>query len=194
MLSSVELDVLRPRSVESSSNEVVIMKLDWDRAAFIKAQKDEFNLDLGDVEDLTKPRYGLPPVIQTNCRTNFTSKVFRGKCAELAIQHVTSEPYHPESRGVVERFQQTFKSVLKKHCYDHDGDWDKALPFVLKNHPNSSTGVAPFELVFRHKVRGLLEIVFEMLKSNWKEKINMKGKSLDISLEFEIFRGHSPIM
>ncbi|XP_068240982.1 uncharacterized protein [Palaemon carinicauda] len=109
--------------------------------------------------------------------TNFTSKVFRGKYTELAIQHVTSVPYHPESQGVVERFHQTFKSVLKKHCYDHDSDWDKALPFALfaiRNHPISSTGVAHFELAFGHMVHGPLEIVFEMLKCNWKDEINVK--------------------
>lgn len=121
-------------------------------------------------------RYGLPRVIQTDCGTNFTSKVFRGKCAELAIQHITSVPYHPESQGVVERFHQTLKSVLKKHCYGNGSDWDKALPFALfaiRNHPNSSTGVAPFELVFGHKVRGPLEIVFEMLESNRKGELNV---------------------
>ncbi|XP_068232309.1 uncharacterized protein [Palaemon carinicauda] len=125
----------------------------------------------------TSVRYGLPRVIQTDCGTNFMSKIFRGKCAELAIQHVTSVPYHPESQEVVERFYQTLKSVLKKHCYDHDSDWDKALPFALfanNYHPNSSTGVAPFDLVFGHKVLGPLEIVFEMLKSNRKEEINVK--------------------
>lgn len=113
-------------------------------------------------------RYGLPRTIQTDCGTNFTSKVFKGKCAELAIRHKTSVPYHPESQGVVERFHQTLKSILKKYCYEQGEEWDKGLPFALfalRNHPNSSTGVAPFELVFGHKVRGPLEIFHEMLET-----------------------------
>ncbi|XP_068209129.1 igE-binding protein-like [Palaemon carinicauda] len=137
------------------------MKLDWDRAAFINAEKDEFNYNLGNVDDLTKPRHGLPLVIQTDCMTNFTSKVFRGKWAELAIRHVTSVLYQPESQGVVERFHQTLNSVLKKHCYDHDSAWDKDVPFALsaiRNHPNFSTDIAPFKLVFAHKVHEPLEI------------------------------------
>ncbi|XP_066970164.1 uncharacterized protein [Macrobrachium rosenbergii] len=100
-------------------------------------------------------RYGLPRIIQTDCGTNFTSKEFRSKCAELAIQHITSVPYHPESQGVVERFHQTLKSILKKHCYEQGDEWDKALPFALfalRNHPNVSTGVAPFELVLDIKL------------------------------------------
>ncbi|XP_068224609.1 uncharacterized protein [Palaemon carinicauda] len=84
-----------------------------------------------------------------------------GECAELAIRHITSVPYHPESQGVVERFHQTFKSILKKSCYAHGSEWDKELPlalFAIRNHPNASTGVAPFDLIFGHKVRGPLDI------------------------------------
>ncbi|XP_066945203.1 uncharacterized protein [Macrobrachium rosenbergii] len=119
----------------------------------------------------TKTGYGLPRVIQTDCGTNFTSKVFRGKCDELAIHHTTSVPYHPESQGVVERFHQTLKSILKKHCYEQGDEWDKALPFALfalHSHSNASTGVAPFELVFGHKVRGPLEIFGELLETGQK--------------------------
>ncbi|XP_064083032.1 uncharacterized protein LOC135199045 [Macrobrachium nipponense] len=126
----------------------------------------------------------LPRVIQTDCGTNFMSNVFRGKCAELAIQHITSVPYHPESQGVVERFHQTLKSVLKK-LYDSDNEWDKILPFALfaiRNHPNSSTGVAPFELVFGHKVRGPLEIMFEMLKFSRKGEVKVGGLVEDLGL------------
>ncbi|XP_066969202.1 uncharacterized protein [Macrobrachium rosenbergii] len=47
-----------------------------------------------------------------NRGTNFTSKYFQDRCAELAIQHITSVPYHPESQGVVERFHQTLKSII----------------------------------------------------------------------------------
>ncbi|XP_068250780.1 protein FAM200C-like [Palaemon carinicauda] len=95
--------------------------------------------------------YGLPRVIQTVSVTNFTSKVFRSKCAELDIQYVTSVHYHPQSPGLVEMFYQTLKSVLKKHCYDYDSDSNKALPFAhfaIRNHSNSSAGVDFFKLMF----------------------------------------------
>ncbi|XP_068200695.1 uncharacterized protein [Palaemon carinicauda] len=67
-------------------------------------------------------RIGLPCKIQSDCGSNFTSKIFRSKCAELAIQNLTSVPYHPES-------------------------------------------VAPFDLVFGHKIRSPLEIFREFLES-----------------------------
>ncbi|XP_068209164.1 uncharacterized protein [Palaemon carinicauda] len=114
-------------------------------------------------------RFGLPCKLQSDCGSNFTSKIFRSKSAELAIQHLTSVPYHPESQGMVERFHQTLKSMLKKKYYFVQGEeWDKGLPcalFAIRNLPNSPTGVAPFDLVFGHKIRGPLEIFHEFLES-----------------------------
>ncbi|XP_068207747.1 uncharacterized protein [Palaemon carinicauda] len=113
-------------------------------------------------------RYGLPRVIQTDCGTNFTSKMFRGKCAELAIRHITSVPYHPESQSVVER-------------YAHGSEWDKELPlalFAIRNHPNASTGVAPFDLIFGHKVRGPLDIFCEAFGADRKGGIEV-GEFVD---------------
>lgn len=126
-------------------------------------------------------RYGIPRKIQTDCGTNFTSKEFRSKCADLAILHTTSVPYHPESQGVVERFHQTLKSILRRFCYEHGEEWDKGLPFALfalRSHPNSSTGVAPFELVFGHKIRGPLEILYEVLESDQMKETNV-GEFVD---------------
>ena len=50
---------------------------------------------------------------------------------QLGINHVTSTPYHPESQGVVERFHQTMKSILRKLCGGQDNLWDEKLPFAL---------------------------------------------------------------
>ncbi|XP_068205175.1 uncharacterized protein [Palaemon carinicauda] len=125
-------------------------------------------------------RYGLPWVIQTDCGTNFTSKMFRSKCAELAIRHITSVSYHPESQGVVERFHQTFKSIFKKN-YAHGSEWDKELPlalFAIRNHPNASTGVAPFDLIFGHKVRGPLHIFCQAFGADQRGKIKV-GEFVD---------------
>ncbi|XP_068245419.1 uncharacterized protein [Palaemon carinicauda] len=100
-------------------------------------------------------RYGLPRVIQTDCGTNFTSKVFRGKCGELAIQQNSSVPYPPERQTISESLEFSCSTGKKGDGKFRMGvDYrkvNKALPFSLftiRSHPNSSTGVAPFELVF----------------------------------------------
>ncbi|XP_066971749.1 uncharacterized protein [Macrobrachium rosenbergii] len=62
LFSSLEVDVERPGSVDSSDSHIIIndvLKPDWDRLAFIEAQKKEFNFELGDINDLTKPQFGI---------------------------------------------------------------------------------------------------------------------------------------
>ena len=76
-------------------------------------------------------KFGLPRVVQSDCGTNFTSRYFKSKMEEFGIKHQTSVPYHPESQGVVERFHQTLKSMIKKYCCNKEREWDKDLPFLL---------------------------------------------------------------
>lgn len=109
-------------------------------------------------------RFGMPKVIQSDCGSNFLSKLFREKMAELKINHVTSSPYHPESQGVLERFHQTMKSMIKKYCLVNGSEWDKELPYLLfafRSVPSQSLGFSPFSLIFGHCVRGPLDVVRE---------------------------------
>ncbi|XP_066946149.1 uncharacterized protein [Macrobrachium rosenbergii] len=109
-------------------------------------------------------RFGMPKVVQSDCGTNFVSKYFKEKMAELGIKHVTSSPYHPESQGALERFHQTLKSMIRKYCLSHGSEWDKELPYLLfafRSAPSQSLGLSPFNLVFGHCVRGPLDVVRE---------------------------------
>ncbi|XP_068206239.1 uncharacterized protein [Palaemon carinicauda] len=109
-------------------------------------------------------RFGIPKIIQSDCGTNFTSRYFKRKMNELAINHVTSSPYHPESQGQVERFHQTLKSILRKFCLETGYEWDKEIPFALfaiRSTPNETLGFSPFQLIFGHCVRGPLDVVRE---------------------------------
>ena len=52
--------------------------------------------------------------------------------------------------GLVERFNQTLKRMLKKDAMDNVKDWDKFvlyLRFAYREVPQASTGFSPFELV-----------------------------------------------
>ena len=106
-------------------------------------------------------RYGLPEVVQSDCGTNFTSKLFKDKMKELGVRHVTSSPYHPESQGAIERFHQTLKTMLKKYC-EEETEWDRDMPYLLfaiRSIPNDSLGLSPFDIVFGHNVRGPLDVI-----------------------------------
>uniref|UniRef100_A0A3B3I2A9 Gypsy retrotransposon integrase-like protein 1 n=1 Tax=Oryzias latipes TaxID=8090 RepID=A0A3B3I2A9_ORYLA len=110
--------------------------------------------------------FGLPKVIQTDQGTNFKSKVFKEVLKGLNIRHVTSSSYHPESQGALERFHQTLKSMVRKHCLASRMSWDESLPFLMfaaRGAVQESLGFSPAELVFGHQVRGPLQILQERL-------------------------------
>ncbi|KAL0151722.1 hypothetical protein M9458_052948 [Cirrhinus mrigala] len=95
--------------------------------------------------------FGLPKIVQTDQGTNFLSNVFRQVLKTLGITHRTSTPYHPESQGAIERFHQTFKSMLRKN-----GTKD------------------PAELVFGHTLRGPLKVLKDGMLN--ETKLDMKKR------------------
>ena len=94
------------------------------------------------------------------------SQVLKEMCRLLHISQLRTSVYHPQTDGLVERFNKTLKSMLRK-LVDTDGrDWDQLLPylmFAVREVPQSSTGFAPFELLYGRRPRGLLDLAKESL-------------------------------
>ncbi len=85
---------------------------------------------------------------------------------ELNITHTVSSAYHPQSQGVIERFHQTLKTIIRTYCVEHQKDWDEQLPlllFAIRNTVQESLGFSPAELVFGHSLRGPLKLLQEHL-------------------------------
>ena len=112
-------------------------------------------------------RVGLPEEILTDQGTNFTSQLLQEVYRLLRIKPIRTTPYHPQTDGLVERFNQTLKSMLKKTANKEGKNWDELLPYLLfayREVPQASTGFSPFELVYGRPVRGPLDI----LKESWE--------------------------
>ena len=120
-------------------------------------------------EELVKvfSRVGVPKEILTDQGSNFTSQLLAEVYRLLHVQPIKTSPYHPQTDGLVERFNQTLKAMLRKTAWDKGKDWDKWVPYLLfayREVPQSSTGFSPFELVYGRQVRGPLDI----LKETWE--------------------------
>lgn len=112
-------------------------------------------------------RVGLPQEILTDRGTNFTSKLLK-QVYQLRIRGLKTTPYHPETDGLVERFNQTLVQMLHKFVCDTGSDWDQWLPYILfayREVPQTSTGFSPFQLIYGHDVRGPLSL----LKESWEQ-------------------------
>ena len=111
-------------------------------------------------------RYGLAKEVQTDQGSNFTSKIFRRVLEHLGIKQLRSSACHPESRGALEGYHQTLKTMLRAYCLESPDDWDKGIPLILfatRDAPNEATRYSPLELVYGHEVRGPLKFVKEIL-------------------------------
>uniref|UniRef100_A0A8L0DMS3 ribonuclease H n=1 Tax=Oncorhynchus mykiss TaxID=8022 RepID=A0A8L0DMS3_ONCMY len=111
--------------------------------------------------------FGIPKVIQSDQGSNFTSNLFSQVLQQLHIKHNLSSAYHAQSQGALERFHQTLKSLLRAYCTEMDKDWEEGLPWLLlaaREVSQESTSFSPNDLVFGHRVRGLLSV----LQDDWK--------------------------
>ena len=64
----------------------------------------------------------------------------------LHIHPIRTTPYHPQTDGLVERFNKTLKSMLKKVVSEEGQNWDTLLPYVLfayRDVPQAATGFSP---------------------------------------------------
>jgi len=81
-------------------------------------------------------------------------------------------PYHCQANGLVERFNQSFKSMLHFAMREHGRAWHKAVPFFvwcMREVPNATTGVSPFVLQYGLQPKGVLSLI----KDNWTGMENL---------------------
>ena len=111
-------------------------------------------------------RVGLPEEVLSDQGSNFMSELLDEIYRLLQVAKIRTSPYHPQTDGLVERFNATLKLMLMKFVGRNRTDWDEYLPYLLfayREVPQESTGFAPFELVYGRRVRGPLDV----LKESW---------------------------
>ena len=94
--------------------------------------------------------FGLPDVLHLDQGRNFESSLFHQVLQVFGIHKTRTTAYHPQSDGMVERFNCSLLQLLR--CYvETEEDWERFLPLVLyayRTVQHSSTGVSPFQLMF----------------------------------------------
>jgi hypothetical protein len=74
-------------------------------------------------------RFGVPAVITSDRRAQFTSSLWAALCSLLNIQDNQTTAYHPQSNGMVECFHRRLKDALRPRCAA--ANWVDHLPWVL---------------------------------------------------------------
>ena len=126
-------------------------------------------------------RLGIPEQILTDQGSNFTSQLLAELYRLLDVHPICTSPYHPQTDRLVERFNQTLKSMLRRAAIEEGKDWDKLVPYLLfayREVLQASTGFSPFELL--RDVRGPLDILRESWESSQKSDENIISYVLSI--------------
>ena len=157
----IAMDIVGPLPRSRSGNRYILVLCDYG-TRYPEAVPLR-NIDAEHVaEKLVKvfARMGIPSEILTDQGTNFMSRLLSEVYNLLLVKTIQTSPYHPQMDGLVERFNQTLKAMLRKVADDEGKDWDKLLPYILfayREVPQASTGFSPFKLVYGRPVRGPLE-------------------------------------
>ncbi len=80
---------------------------------------------------------------------------------QLGIKHVMASAYHPQTQGALERYHQTFKTMIKGYCFDNQKDWDEGIHLLLfasREVEQELLRFSPFEPVFGHTVHRPLKV------------------------------------
>lgn len=107
-------------------------------------------------------RVGVPGEILADQGTNFMLQLMREIKNLLNIKAIKTTPYHPQTGGLVERFNETLKSMLGKYVTE-SGKEKLLLRFACREVPKGLTGFAPFELLYGCSVRRP-----KILKEEWE--------------------------
>lgn len=115
-------------------------------------------------------RFGTPQEICCDQGSNFKAGLTRELTEKMGATVRFSTPEHPQSNGLVERWNATFKSMLRHVVNEHSRDWDRYIPCLLwayREVPNETTGVSPFELMFGRIPTGPLSILERTWAGEW---------------------------
>ncbi|KAL5489210.1 hypothetical protein EMCRGX_G018277 [Ephydatia muelleri] len=146
----VVMDIVGPLPRTKSGNRYILVICDYatryPEAVPVKAVDAEHI-----AEELVRifARVGIPEEMLTDQGSNFTSQLLSEIYQLLHVHPIRTSPYHPQTDGLVERFNKTLKAMLRKVAAEDELNWDKWLPYLLfayQEVPQDSTGFSPFEL------------------------------------------------
>ena len=130
---------------ESGNKHIVVfqdMFTKWPMVYAVPGQK---------TERITKLFFVVPEALLSDWGTNLLSHLMLGICKSLGITKLNATLYHPECDSMVERFNHTLKTMLRKRAAQYGVHWDRHLPGILWayiNTPHDTTCEKPSFLVF----------------------------------------------
>ena len=110
-------------------------------------------------------RFGMPNELHSDQGRNFESAVFKESCKLLGIRKTRTTPLHPQSDGMVERFNRTLGQELAKFCQESQEEWDNKLPALLmayRSAEHETTGYTPAQMMTGREMRLPVDLITDV--------------------------------
>ena len=157
-MERIAIDVLGPLPTTDEGNKYLLIAADyftkWVEAYPLPNQEATTVAEVLVNEFVC--RFGTPQIIHSDQGRNFESAVFTEMCRLLGITKTRTTPLHPESDGMVERFNRTIESQMSKFVDANQRDWDVHVPLLLMAYRSSvhdTTGCTPAQLMLGRSLR-----------------------------------------
>ena len=92
-------------------------------------------------------RFSPPEQLHSDQGRNFESETISEICKLLGVVKTRTTPYHPQSDGLVERFNRTLLDMLSTAAGEHPFDWEchlRRLCLAYNTSVHPTTGHTPF--------------------------------------------------
>jgi len=164
-----------PRTLRGNRYVVVFVEYltKWVEAYAVEDQTSETLARL--LVDCVVCRHGVPGQLLSDRGPNLLSNVLLDVCRLLGVKKVNTTSYHPQTDGLVERMNQTIRSMLAKHAHTFGPDWDLHLQQVLfayRVKPQDSTGESPFYLLYGRDARLPTETAISQPLTPYQENLD----------------------
>ncbi|GFT68536.1 retrovirus-related Pol polyprotein from transposon 412 [Trichonephila clavipes] len=160
----ITFDILGPlpRSSDGNNNILIVMDFTkWPEAYPIPDQEATTVAEVLIQHWIS--RFGVPLQLHSDQGRNFDSAVCKRRCEILAIDKTRTTALHPQSDGMVERFNRTILNSLSLLVSSNQQDWDKKLPFFLfayRSAVHETTGYCPSQMLFGRDLRLPADLLF----------------------------------
>ncbi|CAF4927487.1 unnamed protein product [Rotaria sp. Silwood1] len=101
-------------------------------------------------------KFGVPSLIITDQGSHFRNQLLSNMRLLIGYNHIYSTPYHPQTNGIVERFNSTFIPQISKLQDSENNNWDEylqAVVFAYNSGTHKTTKYSPYELLYGRSPR-----------------------------------------
>lgn len=161
----IGMDILGPLPESKNKKKYILVVCDyltkWTEAFALPNQKSETIAKIL-IEEIFC-RHGVPNKIMTDRGNAFLSDLMKEIWKIFEVKKINTSAYHPQTDGLVERFNRTLAKMLAAYVEKNQKDWDEHLPYVLfayRTAEQSSTKEEPFFLMYGRRSRYPLQISY----------------------------------